>query len=104
MSLDAMMKVTQAEQAGQQRKAEAAATAKKMIAEAEQAGALALVSGRQKAEEEVASLMATAEASATQQSTQIMAQTQANCDALRKGAESRMAQAAQLIVGRVVNI
>ena len=103
MSLDAMMKVTQAEQLGQQRKAEATIAAKKIVAEAEQAGAVALSEARSKAELEVANQMMVAEDNAAKQAKQIMAKTQADCEALRNLAESHMEQATVRIVRRVVS-
>ena len=103
MSLDAMMKVTQAEKLGQQRKIEATSTAKKVVADAEQVGIVALSEARHKAEEEVANLMVVAEDNAAKQAKQIMANTQASCDELRKLAESHMEQATVCIVRRVVN-
>lgn len=103
MSLDAMIKVTQAEKLGQQRKAEATITAKKVVADAEQAGMATLAQARHKAEEEVANLMVVAEDNAAAQAKQILAHTQASCDELRKLAESHMEQATVSIVRRVVN-
>lgn len=103
MPLEAMKRVTETEQQGQRRKAEAAAAAKKTVADAERAGLAALEEARAKAEAQVAGLMREAEAKAAKHTEQVTAETKKACDTLRKAAAGRMDQAAALIVRRVVN-
>lgn len=103
MSLEAIKQVTETEQQGQQRKAEAAAAAKKAVADAERAGQAALEEARTQAEAQVSAFMKEAEERASKHTQQVLAETGKSCDALRKAAEGRMKQAAALIVGRVVN-
>ncbi len=103
MSLEAMKRVTETEQQGQQRRAEAAAAAKRTVSEADRAGAAALEEARSRAEAQVQGFMREAEEKASKHTAQVTAETQKACDALRRAAEGRMDQAAALIVRRVVN-
>ena len=57
MSLEAIKKVTEAEQDTQARKAEAIATAKKLVTDAEKAGREEVESARREAEERVKGFM-----------------------------------------------
>lgn len=103
MSLEAIKQVTETEQLGRQRKTEAAATAKKTVADAEKAGLAALEEARSRAEAQVNAFMKEAEERASKHTKQVIAGAEKACDALRKSAEGRMDQAAALIVRRVVN-
>ena len=95
MSLEAIKKVAQTEAETKQRKAEAAVTAKKLVADAEQAGNESLRKARTEAEAKSRELLAKAEERAAQ-STQ-------ECAALGSAAESKLEEAAALIVRRVVS-
>ena len=103
MSLDAMKQVTEAEQRTRDQKAEAAAQAKRTVAEAERAGKARLAEARAQAEAQVRDFMTQAEQKASKHADEVMAETGKACGALREKAEGRMAEAAALIVRRVVN-
>lgn len=103
MSLEAIKKVNEAEQSVQARKAEAAAAAKKLVADAEKAGREQLESQRAKAEADAREAMSRAEAKAEARSKEILAEGRRECDALRADARTRLPEAAKLIVRRVVN-
>lgn len=103
MSLEAIKKVNETEQGVQARKAEAAANAKKLVADAEKAGRERLESARAKAEADARESMARAEEKAAAHSEEILAGARKDCAALRKAARARLDKAAQLIVRRVVN-
>ena len=64
MSLEAIQKVTEAEQAARERRAEAAEEAKRIVAGAERAGRQLVQDQRAKAEQEARSMLAAAEAQA----------------------------------------
>ena len=104
MSLEAIKKVTETEQDILARKAEAAATAKKLVADADKAGRELVESARREAEEKVKGFMKDAEARAAEHNKAVLAQAAQACDALRASAETRLDEAAALIVRRVVNI
>ena len=104
MSLEAIKKVTETEQDTQTRKAEAAATAKKLVADADKAGRELVESARREAEERVKGFMKDAEQRAAEHNEAVLAQAAASCDALRRAAEARLEEDAALIVRRVVNI
>lgn len=101
MSLEAIQKVTQAEQAVREDKARAADEAKRIVAEAERAGRQLVADARSQAEEQVKTMLAEAEARAGEKSAQTLADNAAQCEALKQTARSRLDQAAGLIVGRV---
>ena len=103
MSLEAIQKVTQAEQAARDKKAQAADEAKRIVAEAERAGRQLVADARAQAEETVKALLAEAEARAGERSAKTLADNAAQCEALKKAARGRLDQAAGLIVGRVGN-
>ena len=88
MSLEVIEKVTQVEDEARERKAAADAEAKKIIADAEREGLALLQRVRAEAADSGGALLKQAEAEA---------------DALRKKAGTHMEEAAEFIVGRVVN-
>ena len=87
MSLEGIKQVTEAETLAQQRRNEALAQAKKTVADARRAGEERFSSARIQAEAE-----------------QVLEETTRACNALRQEAEGRLADAAALIVRRVVNV
>lgn len=101
--MDAIKQVTQVEANAKQRKAEAVAAAKKLISDAEQAGKQALQSACARAEAEAKELMAQAEERSAVRAAEIATQSRQDCAALRSAAESKLDQAAALIVRRVVS-
>jgi len=103
MSLEAMEQVTKVEEALRQRKSEAAAQAKQLVAQAEREGKLALESIRSQMEAQAKEQMAQAEARANQRAAQLREESQQDCAALRAAAQERLDQAAGEIVRRVVN-
>jgi len=103
MSFEDIQKVTQTEQEGRAKKAEAAAEAKRIVGEAERLGKQRVNQARAEADEKVKTMMAEAEARAADRSKQILADNDAACAALKQEAQSRLEQAADLIVGRVGN-
>lgn len=104
MSFEAIQKVTETEQATREKKAEAAAEAKRIVGEAERAGKQLVAQARAEAEEKVKALLAEAEALAAQQSKQVLEGNAAACESLKQSARGHLEQAADLIVGRVGKI
>lgn len=103
MSLEAIRQVTQAEAAAKQRKADAADSAKKIIADAHLAGEEALRSTVATANAHVKQIMLQAEEHAARRAEELASQSKADCAALCSAAESKLDEAAALIVRRVVN-
>ena len=102
MSLDAIQQIIQAEADAKQRKTEAVIAAKKLIADAEQAGKEALNRACSNAETKTKEFLSQAENRAAERAAEIAAQTERNCAALRRAAEKKLDKAAALIVRRVV--
>ncbi len=101
MSFEAIQQVTAAEQAVQQRRAEAAEEAKRLAAEAERAGRQSVMDARDRAEARAKELLSQAEARAGETSRRTLAENAAQCEALKQTAMSRLDQAADLIIGKV---
>ncbi len=76
--------------------------AKKAIADAEKAGAAAIAAAISRAEEETRALMRATEKKAEDSAEELFQSTSNKCVAIRARAESRMDNAAALIVRRVV--
>lgn len=103
MSFEAIQKVTEAEQAGREKKAEAAAEAKRAVGEAERLGKLLVTRARADADAQVKAMLADAEARAAERSRKILEDNAAACEALKAEARGRLDRAAELIVERVGN-
>lgn len=103
MSLEAIKQVAQTEAETKQRKAEAVAAAKKLVADAEQAGKETLRSARAEAETKAKELLVQAEERAAVRTAEIAAQSKQECVNLRSAAEHKLEEAAALIVRRVVS-
>lgn len=103
MSLEALQKVTSAEQSAQTKKAEAAAAAKKLVSDAQRAGEALLEQTRQEAEAGNKALLQQAEQRAEQAAQRLLADAKAQAGAMCKTAEGKLDAAADLIVRRVVN-
>lgn len=101
MSLDAIQKVTEAEQNSRNRKAEAAAEAKRITAEADRAGRQTVAEARAAAEAKAKAMMTEAEARAGQRAEQTLAENARACAALKERARPNLDRAADLIVERV---
>ena len=102
MSLEAIQKVTEAEQAARERRAEAA-EAKHIVADAERAGRQLVQDRRAQAEQEAKAMLAEAEVQAEKKAERTRADNDAACEALKQGARKHLDKAAALIVGRVGN-
>jgi vacuolar-type H+-ATPase subunit H len=82
--------------------AEAQQNAKKIVSDAEKAGAEAMEAAVERAESEIAALMKATEAKAGKNAEELMQNTYNKCAAKRVKAESRAESAASYIVRRVV--
>lgn len=102
MSLEAVQRVSEAEEKARARRTEAAVACKKLVSDTERDGKAALAQARADAEAQVKELLRQAEDRAAGHAAEVMAQAEQACAALRKRAEERLDQAADTIVGRVV--
>lgn len=103
MSLEAIQKVTEIERQMQERKLAADAEARQMVAEAEKIGILHLQKVRDEAAEQGTALLKEAEKRAEEKAAEIQKQVTQESEALRQLAEMHLEEAAEFIVGRVVN-
>lgn len=103
MSWEFIQQVTQTEADAKQRKVDAAVTAKKIISDAHLAGEEALRSTVATANAHVKQIMLQAEERAARRAEELASQSKADCAALCSAAESKLDEAAALIVRRVVN-
>lgn len=101
MSLEAIQKVTETERNSRTRKAEAAAEAKRIVAEADRMGRQTVAQARAAADETVKAMMAEAEARAGEQAKQIQAANAEACALLKEKARPNLDRAADLIVKKV---
>ena len=101
MAFEAIQKVTQTEQTTRSHKADAAAQAKKIVADAHRAGKELVAQARAQAQEKAKALMAQAEELSAQQTREVLQGNAEACQALKQQARSRLDAAAELIVGRV---
>ena len=101
MSFDAIQKVTEAEQEGRKRRADAAAEAKRIVAEADRMGRQAVASERAAAEAKVKAMMAEAEARAEERAQNTRKENAEACAALKERARPQLDRAADLIVEKV---
>lgn len=102
MSLEAIEKVTQAENKSQERKAAAEAEARQVVADAERAGLALLQQTRADAAEAGRKLLKQAEEKAARRAAEIERAAEAESAALREAAGKHLEEAAEFIVGRVV--
>ena len=103
MSLEAIQKVTEIEKRMQERKLIADTEARQMVAEAEKAGILHLQKVRDEAVEMGKVFLKEAENQAEAKAATIQDQVMRESEALRQTAETHLEEAAEFIVGRVVN-
>jgi vacuolar-type H+-ATPase subunit H len=103
MSLEAIATISEAEERAKKRREEAELEAKRSIAAAEAAGKAAIEAARKKAGDELATLNAKADDKAKADAMDLAASTENKKASLRVKAESRLGQAADLIVERIVN-
>lgn len=103
MSLEAIEKISQVEQENRERRVAADAQAKQMVADAQRDGQALIQKTRTDAAEQGKELLRQAEKRAEERSAQISAAATAEGDALRTAAAQHLEEAAEFIVGRVVN-
>ena len=103
MSLEAIEKVIQIEQQSQERKAAAEAEARRIVAEAEREGLALLQQTRAAAADKSRKLLREAEERAAEKAAEIDRAAEAESAALQKAAGKHLDEAAEFIVGRVVN-
>ena len=101
MSLDAIQKVTEIEQNSRNRKADATAEAKRIVAEADRMGRQTVAQERAAAEEKVKAMMAEAENRAGERAKEAQAANAEACAALKERARPQLDRAADLIVEKV---
>ncbi len=104
MSLDAIKKVTEIEEAAHQSKTAAETAAKKMISDAEQNGKLSLEIARTEAEAVVKEWMTQAEQQAAAEAEKDIVEAKHSCEQMRNTASARLDDAVAWIVRRVVNV
>ena len=103
MSLEAIEKVTLLEQQSQERKAAAEAEARQIVADAEREGLALLQQVRADATEDGRKLLRKAEERAAEKAAEIGRAAESESAALREAAGRNLEEAAEFIVGRVVN-
>ena len=103
MSLEAIEKISGAEQRMQEEKAAAAASAKKCVSDAQRDGKALVEAARTRAEEKGKQLMKEAEDRAQQRTAEILEEARKDGEALSTTASEHMEEAVQFIVRRVVN-
>ena len=104
MSLDAIQKITQAEQDAQARKAEASAAAMKLVSDARREGDALIAAARANAEANNKALLRQAEQRAAQDAEALLAKAAQDAQSMCRAAEARLDRAADLIVERVVKL
>ena len=103
MPLEAIEKISELETKNRERKAAAEAEARQIIADAEQEGLALLQNVRKEAAERGKQLLTEAEARAAERAAEIAQSAKQDGDALRAAADKHLEEAAEFIVGRVVN-
>ncbi len=103
MSLEAIEKVTEVERQVKERRAAADVQAQQMRTDAERTGQARLQQARADAAERGRELLKQAEEQAARQAEEIQRAAETEAAALRDQAEQHLAEAAEFIVGRVVN-
>ena len=104
MSLEAVKEITVLESSLEQEKADAAAAAKKRIADADKAGEKTVAEARAKAAEKVKEKVSAAESRAAGTIRQTKIEAERSWSALSDRAEANMDKAADLIVERVMGL
>ena len=102
MSLEAVQRVTEAEQDARRRRAVGAEQAKRISADAERQGRERLAQARREAEARAKEMAAQAEKDAQTDIEAVEAEARRTCEGLRQAAEGRLEEAAALIIEKVV--
>lgn len=103
MSLEAIKIIGEAEEAARRRKTDALQEAKRTVAQAQALASEAVEAARRKAAEELAELSGKAEEKAKADAVELAGNTENRKAAMRAHAETRLDDAAKLIVERIVN-
>ena len=103
MSFEAITNIAQAENAAKVAVSYAEAQAKQMVAEAESAGKAAVEKAVERAEREIAELNKQSVAKSEVQASELYSKVENRKAGLRAAAESKLAEAAALVVERIVN-
>jgi len=103
MSLEVIVAIGEAEEKARVAKAEAAALSKKLIAQAEESGKLAIENARKKAAEEIRELKLKAGEKAKEDATQLARTIENRKASMLVKANSREEQAITLVIERIVN-
>lgn len=103
MSLEAIKAISEAEERSRSAKAESAALSKKLIAEAEENGKLAVENAKKIAEDEVRGLKLKASEEAKEKALELARNTENRKATMLVRAESRVDKAIDLVIERIVN-
>ena len=103
MSADVFSEIRETEETARMAKTEAAALARKLLANAEEEGKALLTKAEQEAEAEVANMLAEAEKTGARIASEAASSTENKRAVTRAGVEKRLDKAVDYIVGRVVN-
>ena len=104
MSMDALKAVTDSEEQARVQKAQAEATAKALVEQAKKMGETRLEEARRTATAQVKEKLAQAEAHGEETKAQVLAQYAKDCEDLKAKAQQRLDRAADLIMGKVVEL
>lgn len=102
MSTDAIQQVTDSERQAREIRTQAQAEAQNLLAEARKSAQAAQAEARKAAQEQVRQRLGQAEVRAGKESEKVLAEFDADCQALKDRAAERLNKAAALIVRRVV--
>lgn len=104
MSMDALKAVTDSEEQARVQRAQAEATAKALVEQAKKTGEARLEEARRTATAQVKDKLAQADHHGEETTRQVLAQYAQDCEALKAKAHQRLDEAADLIIGKVVEL
>lgn len=104
MSMDALKAVTDSEEQARVKKAQAQVQAKALVEKAKKTGEARLEGALREAQAQVRDKLTQAEAHGEETKSQVLAQYAQDCEALKAKAHQRLDQAADLIMGKVVEM
>lgn len=103
MSMEALKAVTDSEEQARAKKAQAEVQAKALVERARKTGEARLEETRREAQAKVRDKLSQAEAHGEETTRQVLAQYAQDCEALKAKALQRLDEAADLIMGKVVD-
>ena len=103
MSFQDIQRVTQTEENTREQKLQAQAQARQIVADAQKAGAAAVEAARRQARDQVSQWLAEAEELGREETARTLAANDRACQAMCQQARTRLDEAAELIVRRVVD-